>query len=45
MEGGKGEHREMREGVDLKASRPLRDYSLIALRLSNLTSVWSTKNS
>lgn len=29
----------MREGVDLKASGPLRDYSLIALRLSNLTSV------
>lgn len=29
----------MREGVDLKASGPLRDYCLIALRLSNLTSV------
>lgn len=29
----------MREGVDLEASRPLRDYSLIALRLSNPTSV------
>lgn len=31
--------REMREGVDFKASGPLRDYCLIALRLSNLTSV------
>lgn len=28
----------MREGVDLKASGPLRDYCLIALRLTNLTS-------
>lgn len=34
-EGGNGE---MRERVDLKASGPLRDYCLIALRLSNLTS-------
>ena len=29
---------EERERVDLKASGPLRDYCLIALRLSNLTS-------
>lgn len=29
----------MRKGVDLKATGPLRDYCLIALRLSNLISV------
>lgn len=33
-----GEQGEVRGGVDLKASGPLRDYCLIALRLSNLTS-------
>lgn len=36
--GGRRTRREVRGGVDLKASGPLRDYCLIALRLSNLTS-------
>lgn len=36
--GGVDMEREVRGDVDLKASGPLRDYCLIALRLSNLTS-------
>lgn len=36
--GGKRGRGEMRECVDLKASGPLKDYCLIALRLSTLTS-------
>lgn len=35
---GRTERGAMRERVDLKASGPLRDYCLIALRLSTLTS-------
>lgn len=37
-EGGKKAEEEMRECLDLKASGRSRDYYLIALRLSNLTS-------